>query len=315
MKVLTVTLHPAVDRFIRVTQLVPGQPANADVLKVYSGGKGINAARTLHRLGVSTAATGFQGGKTGEFCIESLKREGIAASFISCEQPTRVTTVIYETNSGNYYPIYEPRQAVTKNETRQLIDHFEAMIGDFDLCLLCGAGEGPDAAQVYERMIGLAAEKKVRCFLDSSGAALANGLKAKPYLVKINLNELAELIEKQLAGLDEQFEVLKRIVREGVKIAAVSNEEKGLVATDGDHLFQSELVLDRVRNTTGCGDAMLAGMASAFLKGLPLSEIIRSGVACGTANTQNLGAGFIDADLANALLPEIEVRSVNKEED
>ncbi len=157
-------------------------------------------------------------------------------------------------------------------------------------------------------MIELAAQKNVRCFLDSAGASLADGVKAKPYLVKINLKELAELVERELASLAKQIEALKGIVRAGVKIPSVSNGEKGLVATDGEQAWQSELVLDQVRTTTGCGDAMLAGMAAAVLDGLPLNGIVRCGSACGAANTQNMGSGFIKADQVQALLPKVAVR-------
>ena len=86
------------------------------------------------------------------------------------------------------------------------------------------------------------------------------------------------------------------------------------MATDGDHLFQSELFLDRVWNSTGCGDAMLAGMAGAFLKGLSLSEIVRGGCLRNRQYTKSWGWLYRCGSGGKKLLPEIEVRSVNKEE-
>jgi 1-phosphofructokinase family hexose kinase len=307
MNVLTVTLHPTIDRFVKVAQLLPNQPISSKVLKIYSSGKGINAARVLQRLGLSATVTGFQGGRTGELSIDYLKKEGITTTFINCRQPTRITTIVYDASSGNHYPIYEPRQSVTEVEANELIDHFTAMIDKFDFCLLCGAGEGRHLENVYQRMIKLASEKKIRCLLDSSGTSLSNGIKERPYFVKINISELSGLMNKKIVSVVDQVEALKEIVQTGVRFAAVSNQEKGLLATDGDQIWQGRLTVNRIINTVGCGDAMSAGVAMAILKNMSLNEIVRWGVACGTINTQEIGAGFIQLDILNEVLPKVEV--------
>jgi 6-phosphofructokinase 2 len=43
------------------------------------------------------------------------------------------------------------------------------------------------------------------------------------------------------------------------------------------------------RSTVGAGDSMVAGMVHALASGQPLREVIRLGVACGTAATMNPG--------------------------
>lgn len=310
MKALTVTLHPAVDRCIKVAQLLPNQSVSSQALQVYSSGKGVNAARVLRRLGISATATGFQGGGTGEFSKNYLRDEGITPSFIDCEEPTRITTVIYDSTSGDHYAIYEPRQSVSKAEADELMDYFAATIDKFDICLLCGAGEGPYLKAVYQRMIEIAAEKNVRCLLDSSGASLVNGIKAKPYFVKINRDELSALMNQELISPNQQVDALREIIRAGVRFAAVSEREKGLLATDGNQIWQGVLAVAKIRNTIGCGDAMSAGIALAILRGLSLDEIVRWGVACGTTNTQNIGAGFIQIEVLNKFLPKVEVQAL-----
>jgi 1-phosphofructokinase family hexose kinase len=308
-KVLTVTLHPALDRFLMIPRLVPWKPSSAQAINIYGGGKGINAARTLYTLGAGVLAAGFQGGATGQICIESLEREGIPTAFVPCLQPTRVTTVLVEATSGNLYPLYEPRQAVSQAEVHNLLNHFKYAVRDVDLCLLCGAGDGP-ASSVYADMILMAAAENVRCFLDSSGDSLRNGIKAQPYMVKINLEELSHLAGRPLSSVDEQLEALKDLMRQGVKVAAVSNGEQGLIAIDGNECYQGQLSLSRARNTVGCGDAMLAGMAFAFLQGLPLADLVRWGVACGSENTLHFKAGQVDPRHVKSLVSEVEVRLI-----
>lgn len=296
MKVLTVTLHPAVDRIIRTTRLLLGEPIPSQLIKVYAAGKGINAARSLHRLGVSVLAIGFQGGSNGDFSIESLKNEGISSHFIQCKASTRLTMIIHEEISGKRFVVYEPRQVVSKIESADLLDYFDQVVGEFELCLLCGAGEGPQLETMYQEMIKQAKKQHVPCMLDSSGLSLLNGIKAKPNFVKINLDELAGFVKRKICTLEDQREALKTIIENGVNYAAVSNQAKGLLATDGKQSWVGKFVPRKVINTIGCGDAMFAGMANAALHSLPLPEIVRGGVACGAANTQNIGAGFITQD-------------------
>jgi 1-phosphofructokinase family hexose kinase len=310
MNVVTVTLHPTLDRVIRVAHLIPDHPVIAEVVCSYGSGKGNNTARTLLRLGIPVTATGFQGGKTGEYSRERLEAEGIATSFVHCNNPTRISTIIYDTQSGNHYPIYEPRQAVSGAEADELLELFDTIISNFDLCLLCGAGEGPELNTLYQQMIAIAFRKKIRSFLDSSGESLSNGLKAKPFLTKINLGELSEYANHELLNEEDQIKALKEIIRSGVRLAAVSDQENGLLASNGEQTWRGKLVVKNIINTIGCGDAMLAGMAAAVLQNLSLDEIVRWGVACGTANTQNLGAGFIQTDIFYEYLPRVEIRAV-----
>ncbi len=75
MSILTVTLHPAVDRVLRIDRFRPDQASRAKLEMVYGGGKGNNAARALTRLGMPVTATGFQGGSTGEFLKTIIEEE------------------------------------------------------------------------------------------------------------------------------------------------------------------------------------------------------------------------------------------------
>jgi fructose-1-phosphate kinase PfkB-like protein len=55
---------------------------------------------------------------------------------------------------------------------------------------------------------------------------------------------------------------------------------------------------------------MLAGMAKAVLEKLSLEEVVRWGVACGTANTQQLGAGFIEKPMVRSFTSRVAVNLI-----
>ena len=68
------------------------QRATAETFQV--GGKGINVAKMLTRLGAANTALGFTGGATGEDCLAWLRRSGLAFRTFPSTTPTRTGTVI-----------------------------------------------------------------------------------------------------------------------------------------------------------------------------------------------------------------------------
>jgi fructose-1-phosphate kinase PfkB-like protein len=220
--------------------------------------------------------------------------------------------LIQEDETGNTYAVYEPGQSVEPEEVESLMACFEALLRRASLVLLCGSGQGLVLAPVFARMIEGARASGVRCILDSSGEALALAIPARPYMVKVNVHELSSCLGYSLDSRLAQIDALGELHSKGVQLAALSRGEEGMLATDGVQTWEGVLRMERVVNVVGCGDSLLAGVAQATLKGADLSELVRSGVAFGTANTQVRGAGFIDAKTVEALLPKVDLRPVHR---
>jgi 1-phosphofructokinase family hexose kinase len=307
MTILTVTLHPAVDKFIRTPELVPDGISRVEIVSVYAGGKGNNVARALTRLGTPVIATGFQGGYTGLMMEQSLKAEGVATDFVACKAPTRTSTLIQEQETGHTFAVYEPGQVVEQQEIDALMKKITTLLEATSICLLCGSGQSEALSLVYAWMVELAEKRGVRCLVDSSGAALKNALRANPFMLKVNTEELAELVGGKLETESDQVQALLQLHARGISLVAVSRGPEGLIVTDGKEIWKAKLHMTGVINVVGCGDSLLAGIAKSLLENRPLSELARWGVACGTANTQVAGAGFIDLGLVGSLLPKVEL--------
>ncbi len=63
--ILCITPNPAVDRTILLPSLVVGRIHRAQNILVAEGGKGLNVARTIRRLGGEPLCMGFLGGHNG----------------------------------------------------------------------------------------------------------------------------------------------------------------------------------------------------------------------------------------------------------
>ena len=63
--IVTVTLNAAIDKTLDVANLQIGQRHRCQRGTTLAGGKGINVARALKRLGEPVVATGLAGGRAG----------------------------------------------------------------------------------------------------------------------------------------------------------------------------------------------------------------------------------------------------------
>jgi len=310
MTILTVTLHPAIDKAVRTARLVPDEISRVKIEMVYAGGKGNNAARALAHLGVDVLATGYQSGYTGDFATQSLEAEGVKTSFVKCTGVTRTSTLVQEDETGHTFAIYEPGQEVLPAEADDLLRHYESLLGSVSVVMLCGSGQTEVLAPVYGEMIKIGHRHGVKCLLDSSGGALLHGIAARPALVKVNKHELGDYLKRSLPDRDAQLQALLEVQALGIDIVAISRGPDGMIATDGKEAWEAWVGVERVVNVVGCGDSALAGMATALERGGGLKEIVSWGVACGTANTQVRGAGFLDKDTVQALFERMQVRPV-----
>ena len=310
MKVLTVTLHPSIDT-IYSTSIISSTGAKSTIkLRQYAAGKGVNAARVLQNLGVQVLALSYQGGETGILFERLLSKEGIPHVLIPCYAAIRSTTLTFNEKTSNSSLVIEPRQSITQFEADAMFECYSSIITDYDLCLLCGSGEGETLECLFYKMIEHAHQKRIPCLLDTSGNSLRNGVKAEPLFVKINTDELSEFMQKGIQSIPEQINGLKALIDYGVRFAAVTDQSKGMVLSDGHHAIQGSFSPDKVINTLGCGDAVLAGMAYGLINKNSIEDLIRCGVACGAANTQNFGAGFISRSTFEQFLKRIEVTPI-----
>jgi fructose-1-phosphate kinase PfkB-like protein len=156
-------------------------------------------------------------------------------------------------------------------------------------------------------MITFAKQQGVHCLIDSSGPALEYGIKALPYMVKVNQHELGTYLGRSLDTLEKQVEAILELHGTGIELVALSRGPEGMIGTDGKEVWSGNVSVEKVINTVGCGDSLLAGVAKALLENASLPDLIRWGVACGTANTQVRGAGFLEMATVQSLVEKATV--------
>ena len=80
-----------------------------------------------------------------------------------------------------------------------------------------------------------------------------------------------------------------------------------MISRQGLYSGLAALDPDRVKNTVGCGDALLAGFLSGLLTGTDMAEALRRGVAAGAASATAPAAGRLPRDVYEELLDLVHI--------
>ena len=137
--IVTVTLNAAIDRTLTVPNFQLGQRHRASAGLTLAGGKGINVARALKRLGVPVVATGLAGGRTGTRIIEELTGEAILNDFVRIAGESRTSTAVVDPTGGTYTEINEWGPHVEPDELQMLLDKLHYLVGGAEFVVLAGS--------------------------------------------------------------------------------------------------------------------------------------------------------------------------------
>jgi len=261
--VLTVTLNPAVDRTV-----------DGSRVRLSAGGKGINVSRALKALGVDSTVTGFAGGKTGDLIRAALKKERIGERLVGIRGASRQNLTVIG-RGGKTARRIEKGPAVSAGEFGEFKKIFTKLLRGRRYVIFSGANANGLKDSAYAELIRVAKKNGVKTALDTRDAALKEGLKAKPDIVKPNIKEARYICGK---GAPECLRA------KGARTVLLTMGAAGAVATDGRNTINARPPRIRAVNDVGCGDAFLAGFVAYRLKGKDFKESVRAATAAGAAN-------------------------------
>jgi len=277
--IYTCTFNPSVDYVVHVDELRVGELNRALKTSTFPGGKGINVSRVLKRLGVDSTALGFAGGFTGQFIEQELQKEGIRCDFVHVSGQTRINVKL---KAGQETEINGQGPVVTSEDAAQLVAKIEPLSAN-DVLVFAGSMPLSLPADVYERLAAMAAKRQARLVVDTSGSALRALLACRPFFIKPNDRELAELFGVSVLTKKDIATYGRRLTEMGICHVIVS------MGGDGAFYFGKEAVLfaeapkGAVRNSVGAGDSMVAGFLAAQESGKSIEETFAYSVAAGSA--------------------------------
>mgnify|MGYP001287766011 CR=1 FL=1 len=312
--ILTVTLNAALDRTLSVPNFQLSHRHRASASLALPGGKGVNVARALKRLGQPVIATGLAGGRTGTTIIEELTGEGILNDFVRIGDESRTSTAVIDPTSNLQTEINEAGPEVAEAELGVLIDKLRYLAKGADLVVLAGSLPREVPVDFYATLVREVHRHGVVCAVDASGRALRQALAAEPAFVSPNRREAEEIVGHEFEDDADVALGAEALCQMGAGSALI-HDEAGCVARLRDgrtrHTWRARLdALPEVVSTVGSGDAFLAGFLSAWYAKEAPEQALRLAVACGAANTQSLGAGVFDPADVDAFARQVDVSPI-----
>ncbi len=305
-----VQANPAIDRIEVVSQFDLGAVNRSIDVRVIAGGKGLNVARGIRRLGPRVAAYGFVGGATGQVLRGACRSLGIEDAHTEIQGETRVCFIIVE-ESGRSTVLNEPGPRVGEPDARALVEAVGTDARPGDVAVVSGSLPRGLPPEFYAQVIDVLRGKGVRVVLDTAGAPLRAAMPAGPWIVKANAAEIGEVIGERTSDQNPPpLAKVREMLPAATEWCVITLGARGALAVGRDHVYSVSAPVVPIVNATGSGDMFLAGLTVAVTRGSPMTEALRLAAACGAANAGVLEPDLPDLGVVHRLLDEIRVDQV-----
>nr|WP_294927698.1 1-phosphofructokinase family hexose kinase [uncultured Flavobacterium sp.] len=260
----------------------------------------MNVSKAISRLRGSSLAVFTSGGPVGEMLKDLVTKEKIDFEAIETQAATRENFIAVDDNTNSQYRFGFDGDVLTDSEIEKLLETISNLKPKF-LVASGSLNEGL-SSDFYQKVAEIAKTSNSKLIVDTSGEALKKVLETGAYLIKPNVGELAKLIGVERLETDEVNEAAKKIIADGgAEIVVVSLGPQGAVLVTKDEYEFVPAPNVAKKSTVGAGDSMVGGMVWALSQNKSLKEVIRWGVACGSAATMNEGTQLFKFEDANRL--------------
>lgn len=285
--IYTVTFNPSIDYIVYLDDFKEGITNRAAMEEYYIGGKGINVSCILSELDIQSTALGFTAGFTGDEIEKEIKDKKIKADFIRLKNG--ISRINIKINSTDESEINCQGPEISNDDFNLLIQKTD-IISDGDTIVLAGSIPYTLSCDAYDKILEKLKGKDVRIVIDATKKLLVNSLKYKPFLIKPNRQELSEIFDTEINNETDIEKYARKLQSMGAKNVIVSLGGDGAILIDEfENKHKIGVLNEKVLNTVGSGDSMVAGFIAGYEKTKSYSYALALGTACGNATAFSKG--------------------------
>ena len=299
--IYTITFNPALDYIIRVDDFKLGKVNRTSYEEIYAGGKGINVSIVLNNLNVENIALGYIAGFTGDEIENRVKSKGCKTDFIKLNNGMSRINVKLKSNEESEINGQGP--AINDRDLDELFNKLDSL-KEGDILVLAGSIPSTLPENIYEVIMKRLENRNIKIIVDDTKDLLLNVLKYKPFLIKPNHHELAELFNVKLNNEDEIVFYANKLKEMGAKNVLISMAGDGAIfVTEDNRVITSNVPKGKLVNSVGAGDSMVGGFIAGYINNADLEEAFKMGVATGSASA--FSEGLATKDKVYELLKDI----------
>ena len=278
----TITLNPSLDYIVKVDSFKVDSLNRIEEERIYAGGKGINVSIVLKNLGVENTALGYVAGFTGDEILRQIENHGVNCDFVKLENG--FSRINVKLKSDGETEINGSGPEITEEDLKILYEKLSNLTkGDY--LILSGSIPTSVPDDIYENIMNSLLSAGVEFIVDATKELLLKVLKYKPFLIKPNHHELAEMFNVELKNDEDIIKYGKKLQEMGAKNVLISMAGDGaILLPENGEAIKREVPKGILKNSVGAGDSMVAGFLCGYLKNKDIDEAFKMGIATGSAS-------------------------------
>lgn len=305
---ICVTLNSCLDKTLVAPPWRPGEhQVRGRSVGYVVGGKGVNVARGLSRLGQAVRPALFLGGEVGRMCERLLRQQDHLDPIITWTQAaTREILTVRTEGTAEQTAFFDPNPEIASGERDELMVQLAKLMPQADWCLMSGSSPCRETDDCYAGLVRTAREAGVRTLVDTYGPCLMPALRQGPDVVKMNQRECESAYGRPLTTGRDVRDALEWMLGFPVTCAAVTFGSRGCAMAWHDRVWGWRAPRVDAVNPIGAGDALAAGWVDGWSRGDDPRQASRWGMACAVASVLEWDACRIERSAAESMLPRID---------
>ena len=304
--ILTLTLNPAIDLALGTKRISVSERTFVTHETETAGGKGINAARAIQLYGGKSLAVAPVGGRNEQRFRELLRADRVPAQLVPVEGATRRNIAITD-ELGKTVKLDHPGAPLSRRDLTSIEKEVAQRLPTLDWLMLSGSMPPSTPVDIYPRLVEQATRTGVPVLVDTSGPALVASLPAQPAIVKPNLAEAEELLQRPIRTLDDTLRAAGDIRQRGAQRVILSLGANGAVGTWENGALHVRSPNPATGSAVGAGDVLAGVCVWALARGDSFAEALRWGVAAASVAASLPGSEFGSIGAAERLRRTLEV--------
>ncbi len=291
--ILTVTLNPAIDKILILDNFEVHKLhrlESSEMSMVAAGGKGVNIAQTLAKLGDEVIATGFAGEHTGHLLCDAIRQAGITTSFIFTHGATRTNISILDQKHETLTEINDFGQKIPTDEIQFFLENYERLLMRVDLVVIAGSLPRGVEPEIFVKLISKANQLGKKVVVHTAPNYTERLMQAQPFLINPDMRSNHMLFGKEVDGINQFLETGRRILEECPRTEFVifTHRLENVVAVSRQKGYVLRPKDLKIVNMLGYGDSYLAGFIHAYVQQQSVLDTLRYASAAGLTNVEQL---------------------------
>ncbi len=307
--ITTVTLNVAIDKAYVIGEFKQGEVMRVQKCTNTAGGKGLNVAKVVKLCGEEVLASGLVGGHTGAYVEQLLKEQQVKNEFVHIAGESRCCINILA-EDGSSTEFLEPGAVVSEEEVARFLEEFEGIIDKSDVVTISGSVPKGVEPTIYASMIEKIKAKGRQVILDTSGALLEEGIKARPTMIKPNSDEIAALLNVNISNQQQLIESGKKLQAMGIEYVVISLGGDGALVITEEAVYHGQPPKITPVNTVGCGDSMVAAFAVGMARKYSIEECLKYAVSVSAANALTMATGSFREEDQKKLYEQVTIEKI-----